>query len=38
LFFRTDILSLKFGGVQPTPIFFPFHLVLYLYLYIGDNV
>jgi len=35
--FRTEILALKFGRVQPAPIF-PFHLVLYLYLYIGDNV
>jgi hypothetical protein len=35
--FRTGILALKFGGVQPAP-FFSFHPVLYLYLYIGDNV
>jgi hypothetical protein len=38
LFFRTCILSLKFGGVQSAPIFFSFNAVLYLYLYIGDNV
>jgi len=36
-FFRIGILALKFRGVQPASIF-SFHPVLYIYLYIGDNV
>jgi hypothetical protein len=37
LFFRTDVLTSKFGGVRFTPSF-PSLPVMYLYSLIGDNV
>jgi hypothetical protein len=37
LFFRTDVLTSKFGGVRFAPSF-PSLPVMYLYSHIGDNV